>query len=192
MMPGAMALTRIPRGPSSLANARVSAMTAAFDALYAEMLAPPPSPAIEARFTIEPPLGIRLAASREALKRARELDPDHRDDVLYFFDKGQDDTRPVLDLARRARGTDPSALLARRLQQLEHGGEAAEALIQAARARMLAATSHANFQGLPTPELTDEAVRALLLRTARRALVELLAQQPSSPSEADAHEEVLA
>ena len=56
---------------------------------------------------------------------------------------------------------------------------------------MLAATSHANFQGLPTPELTDEDVRALLENDTRIRIVKGAYQEPhdiafAKKSDADA------
>ena len=67
MIPGAMAFTRMPRGPSSFANACVRPMTAAFDTLYALMLAPPRRAAIDDRLMMLPPAFICRNASRAAL-----------------------------------------------------------------------------------------------------------------------------
>ncbi len=134
---------------------------------------------------------------RDCLRAARELPLDAIDGVTYFFDKGFDDTTPRLDLEALARGVDPASLMARRLLSLEAGDDKAQGLIAAARERLLRAASHGNFQSLGKAPLDDERVRQLLVRTARRALAELLAQKvpralseglPSGASEAQPEE----
>lgn len=52
---GLTLLTRIPRGPSSLANERVNASTAAFDALYKAKQSKLRNELIDATFTMQPP-----------------------------------------------------------------------------------------------------------------------------------------
>ena len=59
-MPGQTALTRIPSVTWSTASARVSAITAPFDAQYAARLRRPTRPAIDATFTIAPPPRSRM------------------------------------------------------------------------------------------------------------------------------------
>ena len=56
MIPGQIALTRTPTGPSSADIAHVSAWIAAFDAEYAAVFAASSFPAIDEMFTMLPPL----------------------------------------------------------------------------------------------------------------------------------------
>ena len=123
---------------------------------------------------------LALADVQQALQAARELGSERRDDILYFFDKGSDDTWPALDLALLARGSDPAALLARRLLALQEHGPESRQLVREARERLLIAATHGNFQALGVPVLEEDDVRARLLRSARRALRELLAQKPGA------------
>lgn len=55
MVPGNTQFTLIPISPTSAAILSVSRTTALFETLYADMLAPPTSPARAATFTIFPP-----------------------------------------------------------------------------------------------------------------------------------------
>jgi DNA repair protein SbcD/Mre11 len=103
-----------------------------------------------------------------------------QDSVLYFVDRVTDRAQPALDLEVLARAADPPGLLARTLTQLEQGGDACSKLVDAARERMRTAVSTREFRGLEAADLTDEAVRARLLRSGREALEELLHQRESA------------
>ncbi len=113
---------------------------------------------------------------RGVLERARELKVSIGD-VLYFVDKGFDDTEPRLDLEALARGNDPVAIAARLLLDLREGTARGTELLADARRRMEEAGSQRNFLSLGGGTLEDEAIRRILIRTATRALTELLAQQ---------------
>jgi len=126
----------------------------------------------------------RLGAERAANQLQLKLDG-----VVYFVDRIHDDTRPALDLEALAARQDPLALVARRLLDLQEGGEACAALVAAARPRLEAVASHGNFGALQDGPPGDEEVRALLMRTAARALEELLAQK-SERAESEPLEEV--
>ena len=58
----------MPRGPSSLAKARVMPTTAAFDTVYTLMLAPPRMAAIEARLTMLLPRVMWRAGGSHVLR----------------------------------------------------------------------------------------------------------------------------
>jgi exonuclease SbcD len=96
---------------------------------------------------------------------------------VLFISSWADATRPALDLAELARGSDPPGLLARSLRSLERDDELAAQLIAAATPRIADAAAHAHFNGLPPTEISTGMVRGLLLRSGYRALEELLAQQ---------------
>lgn len=120
----------------------------------------------------------------EAMAQAAEEGLDPIDDVVYGFDKGTDDTRPVVDLEGLAKGVDPVALLARRLLDLADGDSAAgRELVARARERFGAVGAVSSLSGLGAPELDDAAVRELLKRSARRALARLLEQRDPASNE---------
>jgi len=114
---------------------------------------------------------------RAVLEQAREQLRESIDGVVYFVDKGFDETEPALDLERLARGSDPPALLARRLLALREGGEEARRLVARARDSMVEVGDHAHFLSLGTAALDAEDVKRILQHLATRALIELLEQK---------------
>lgn len=122
---------------------------------------------------------------RGVLEQAREL-RESIDGVVYFVDKGFDETEPALDLERLARGSDPPALLARRLLTLREGGEEARRLVSRARDSMVEVGDHAHFLSLGTAALDAEEVKRILQHLATRALIELLEQKGRAAPSPDA------
>ncbi|MFT4541227.1 MAG: exonuclease SbcD [Planctomycetota bacterium] len=129
---------------------------------------------------------------RSAIYSTTQQEEVRHNDVLYFFDKVEDESREVIDLESLARGTDPASLLARRLKTLLSKGDGYQEMIGAARAQMLAAVSHGRFAALGALDLEDEHVRKALIRTARRALSELLAQKKATDGAQTSQEGALA
>jgi len=102
------------------------------------------------------------------------------DDVVYFIEKILDDSSPDLDIEAIAKGSDPPALLARRLAALQEDGAEAQRLIEAAE-KDIDRTTQAVLGAFATasePVSTPD-VRALLLRAGFEALEDLLAQRGS-------------
>jgi DNA repair exonuclease SbcCD nuclease subunit len=100
--------------------------------------------------------------------------------IVYFIEKIIDESAPDLDLAAIAKGSDPPALLARRLIHLQEGGAAAQRLVEAATKdieRTIQAVLGA-FATADDPVSTPE-VHALLLIAGFEALEDLLAQRGS-------------
>jgi exonuclease SbcD len=105
------------------------------------------------------------------------------DGAAYFVDKVADETSPALNLEFLAQGNDPAALVASSLLALQANEAAGAKLVAEARERLEKVARHPNFSRLGGTAPDDESVRQLLLRTASRALGELLAQKnTSSPS----------
>lgn len=134
----------------------------------------------------------RTELASEELRRAGRAARDQLqikvEGVLFFVDKVSDETRPAFDLDALARRDDPLALVARRLLVLQEGGEECRRLVAAARPRFESVAGHANFGPLTDGPPADEAIRDLLLRTAVRALEELLVQKDASPAPAQDEE----
>jgi predicted phosphodiesterase len=103
------------------------------------------------------------------------------DRTHYFVEKVLDHGAPALELERLAKGSDPPALLARRILALEQGGEAAEMLIHTARERLGSELSGTRWRSLEPPLETPEAVREILRRAGFEALEALLAQGSQEP-----------
>ena len=103
--------------------------------------------------------------------------------MLVFVDRLIDQTRARLDLAARAAGADPPALLARKLLTLERGDEEAAALIQSLRRELLREVEDPRWAELAHGDqrLADDVVAELLRRVTRDALVELLGQREELP-----------
>jgi DNA repair protein SbcD/Mre11 len=127
---------------------------------------------------------------RMAIHRVSELELSS-DDVYYFVDKVTDQTRLPVDLAAIAKQEDPAGLMALRLLNLEQGEESCARLVTAARFKLEKVTAHGNFGDLDPACTTDEEVRQILMRVARRALDELLAQKlsTSAPGHDEPHHE---
>ena len=88
-------------------------------------------------------------------------------------------TRPALDLDELARGTDPPALIARKILVLRrHDGDAdRRALLEGARQRLELLSGRRSFAAYKFAPPTDEDLLELLERAALGALDELLAQR---------------
>lgn len=98
--------------------------------------------------------------------------------IVYFIEKILNESAPDLDLAEIAKGSDPPALLARRLVHLQEDGAAAQELIAAA-TRDIERTTQAVLGALATggePTSTPD-VHTLLLSAGFAALEDLLAQR---------------
>jgi DNA repair exonuclease SbcCD nuclease subunit len=101
--------------------------------------------------------------------------------VVYFIEKIIDESMPDIDLAEIAKGSDPPALLARRLIHLLEGGEEAKRLIESATKDIERATQSV-LRGIQTAAENSASkpdVSALLLAAGYQALGELLAQRNS-------------
>lgn len=102
------------------------------------------------------------------------------DGVVFFIEKIIDKSAPDLDLAEIAKGSDPPALLARRLVHLQEGGAEAQRLIDTA-TKNIENTTEAVLGAFATadePASTPD-VQALLLAAGFEALEDLLAQRSS-------------
>lgn len=133
-------------------------------------------------------VGVRLRLTgrtdlRAAIERSLTADdprraPVERDGIVYFVHDWQLALAPAIDLDAAARGTDPVALLARKLLLLE-GDDSRErrALIAAARDRLDAVPRRRPYNSLGAAPPTDEQIATLLARAARRALDDLLHQR---------------
>lgn len=100
--------------------------------------------------------------------------------IVYFIEKIIDESAPDFDLAEIAKGSDPPALLARRLLCLQEGGAAAQQLVEAA-TKGIERTTQAvlgAFAIADEPASTPD-VHALLLGAGFEALEDLLAQRGS-------------
>ena len=88
-----------------------------------------------------------------------------------------DEAAPALDLEHLSRGSDPLALMARRVRALEQGGDACRDLVDAGRERLAVAQAGARWREHRTDLDDPERVRALLLRAGRRSLAALARQR---------------
>jgi exonuclease SbcD len=103
-------------------------------------------------------------------------------DTLIFIDKVIDDLELAHDLRELARGDDPPALLARKLLVLERSGEERKTLIEATRGALQSLASETRWSALDAARgaqdpLSDDALAALLTKSGRAALSELLSQR---------------
>ncbi len=104
-------------------------------------------------------------------------------ETFFFVDRVIDGLELAHDMEALARGDDPPALLARKLQILEHECEERSLLIEAAREEVKNFARDARWSDLDDPErrdrrdvLSDEAIAHLLRRAGRVALSKLLDQ----------------
>ncbi len=103
-------------------------------------------------------------------------------ETLVFIDNVVDGLTLALDLEEVARGDDPPALLARKLLMLGRPGGERSALLAAARAELQGLVGESRWSMLdeereaPDP-LSDDALGALLAKSATAALNELLSQR---------------
>jgi hypothetical protein len=104
--------------------------------------------------------------------------PHERDGILYFVHDWRLDVLPAIDLETVAEGTDPVALLARRVLALRGDDPDARArLIADARGRLTAVPRQRPYSALGAEAPDDEAIAATLEAAALRALDDLLAQR---------------
>lgn len=140
---------------------------------------------VEADSSLPRTVGVRLALEgatrfRDAVRAFGERPEDwprlSEGELHLFTEKIEDRTRPALDLSALARGTDPPALLARRLLAVERGDLDAELA-----RRMAGVRDDPRYRALAEDSPPDAAgeVRGRVLRVGLDALEALLAQRPS-------------
>jgi exonuclease SbcD len=129
----------------------------------------------------------RTACHRHIPSLAARLVDDYRpsfDDILYFVESVQDETRPDVALEELARSRDPAGLLAARLLVLDRQEPAGgyQDLLVKAREAIAAQLTTTVFASLPDggEPLTDDRVRGALLRAGFKALDQLLAQKEAA------------
>jgi len=103
-------------------------------------------------------------------------------ETLVFIDKVLDGLDLALDLEEVACGSDPPALLARKLLILKRPGEERSALLEAARSELQGLVAEPRWSALeeergPRDPLSDDALTVLLTRSGTVALSELLSQR---------------
>jgi len=121
---------------------------------------------------------LRAAIERDLASANPRATPIERGSVTYFVHDWRVDILPAIALGELAEGTDPAALLARKLLVLR--GEDCEdrrALIEAARERLAPIPQRRPFDALGAAPADDATVAATLERAALQALDELLAQR---------------
>ena len=104
------------------------------------------------------------------------------DGTAIFFNRIDDAMDLHLDLKELALGTDPAALLARRVLLLEQDGHEARLLIDKARARLAASAGEHFWSAVDhhrnaIDPLADDALRDVLIRAGKTALSAMLAGQ---------------
>lgn len=137
-------------------------------------------------------VGCRLRLTGRTNQRAeleRTLDADdprqapaERDGTVYFVHDWHLDVQPTIDLTEAAQGTDPVALLARKLLILR-GADSAErrALIGEARDRLAEIPRRRPYNVLGAEAPGDADLAATLEAAAQRALDDLLRQRDNAP-----------
>ena len=105
-------------------------------------------------------------------------------ETLVFVDSVFPHFTPSIDLVELAAGADPPALLARKLLALEGGGPEAQALIEAARAKLRPLAADGRWSVLEdirdnADPLSERAMNELLHQAATAVLHALLAQRPA-------------
>ncbi|HEY3330836.1 MAG TPA: DNA repair exonuclease [Capsulimonadaceae bacterium] len=101
--------------------------------------------------------------------------------VVCFVDKVScTETRPVIDLAACSNGTDPPAVLARMLLDIQQRTETGNALIARAIPRLSAELRQDRWVHMDPLTLDQDYAAAMLLRAGFRALDELLAQRENA------------
>lgn len=119
---------------------------------------------------------LRQALASEERERLRVV----HGGVVYFVHELRDDSSPAFDLDRLARGSDPPALLARHLLELDRGGDAAAALVRDAERALAGVLSSNNWGQLGELDDPPRVIREALHRAALLALDELRAQTGES------------
>ena len=124
--------------------------------------------------------GIEIRLQATGLGELHEV----RDGVHYFVESVRVATEPPLDLERLAEGSDPVGLLARRLLVLRRAPDDAERaeLIRRARTELETVPGQRTYWNLDAPELDEARIAEILEQAARRALEQLLEQQPGTAS----------
>ena len=102
-----------------------------------------------------------------------------REGVVYFVHDWRMVARPALDLDELARGSDPPALIARKILVLRRPADDADrrALLEGARQRLELLGGRRSFAAYKFAPPTDDDLLELLERAALGALDELLAQR---------------
>ena len=137
-------------------------------------------------------MGCRLRLTgrsnlRTAIERSLNADDPRagvheRDGIVYFVHDWRLEVLPAIDLEAAAEGTDPVALLARRLILLRgEDTQARRELIAEARERLLAVPRERPYSTLGAEPPDDERIAATLEAAALQALDSLLQQQESRP-----------
>ena len=102
------------------------------------------------------------------------------DGTAVFYSRIVPVLAPGRDLNRLAEGSDPAALMARRLVVLEEGGEAAQELLRQARTELASVAGETHWAPVDdhrnaSDPLADEPLRDMLIRAGRTALDAMLA-----------------
>ncbi len=136
---------------------------------------------------------VVLAGAHPASARLREALAGLQAEAVGTWCKGQapavflaalrDELRPARDLVALAAGSEPPALLARRLQELASGSEAARTLVEAFRQRVRGRLRGREWQDA-LAEGGEAALLAALVEGGRQALEALLAQRAGEESRA--------
>ncbi len=104
------------------------------------------------------------------------------DDTAVFYSRIVPALTPARDLHRLAQGSDPAALLARRLVALKEDGKAAQDLLRQARTELAGVAGEAHWAPVDDHRhaidpLADEPLRDMLIRAGRAALDAMLARE---------------
>ena len=161
--------------PEALHARTAEAVAALHDRLSAEG-ARPRAVGCRLRVTGRPEPGARLEGEPGTAGLARFQD--ERDGIRYFVEGVRLATEPALDLERLAQGSDPLALLARRLLILRRPADDPERaeLIRRARPELEALARRRAFWDLEAGTLDETRIAEALERASRQALDALLAQ----------------
>ncbi len=121
---------------------------------------------------------LRAAIERELASTDPRATPIERGSVTYFIHDWRLEILPSIALEELAEGSDPAALLARKLLVLRGGdSDDRRALIAEARERLTPIPQRRPFDVLGAAPPDDAAIAATLERAALQALDELLAQR---------------
>lgn len=133
-------------------------------------------------------VGVRLELTgRSAIRAALQAEIDSGSlqestfpvgEALYFIDRQRLTARPAVDLEQRARGEDPTGLIARRLLALEDPDSSErQALVERARRELESWRTSAPFARLQRPAITDDEAVAYLREAGLKALDALIEQE---------------
>jgi DNA repair protein SbcD/Mre11 len=125
--------------------------------------------------------GHRAALERILTNDDPRATPIPQDGIIYFIHDWRLETLPAIDLETLAQGSDPVALLARRLLILRGGDkDARQRLIDDARRRMSMVASDSHYLALDTDPPDEKQTAVILEAAALQALDALLAQQETT------------